>query len=213
MGREGVDARRKTARRGGGRRYHPCARRRISVQRQEGRAAADCRPCQSLGEPDCSCRSRQTRIARFPILPATRRKSGRASERRRRGRGDVDDRRCRGGIDRSDRGSRRTGLWRAAQILSVRQVQDQAEAGAEAVAQSPDGRHQRREGRETCLSAAREDGGSGVSDPRLGFGAGKRDLSGDAGGRGRAARRARRRGRNPRRAQNAGARDERAARR
>ncbi len=38
----------------------------------------------------------------------------------------------------------------------------------------------------------------GVSDPRLGFGAGERDLSGDAGGRGRAARRVRRRRRNPR---------------
>ena len=121
-------------------------------------------------------------------------------------------RRCRGSVDRFDRGSGRIGLWRAAQILSFRQIQDEAEAGAEAVAQSPDDRHQRREGRETRLSAAREDRGSGVYDPRPGFGAGKRDLSGDAGGRGRAARRARRRGRNPRRAQNARARDERAAR-
>ena len=37
-------------------------------------------------------------------------------------------------------------------------------------------RYRRREGRETCLSAAREDRGSGVYDPRFGFGAGKRDL-------------------------------------
>ena len=41
VGREGVDARRQTARRGGGRRHHPCARRRIAVQRQEGRVPAD----------------------------------------------------------------------------------------------------------------------------------------------------------------------------
>ena len=191
----------------------PRARRRISVQRQEGRAAADRRPRRSFGEPDRPRRSRQARIGRRPIASAARRKSVRAPERRRREGGDVDDRRRRGRADRPSRGGGRVGLWRAAQILSLRQVQDQAEARAEAVARSPDGRDRRREGGASApISRSRRPAEAVfftrdlVSEPANVIY--PETLAAEA----ERARRARRRGRDPRRAQDARARDERAAR-
>ena len=113
---------------------------RVALQRQEERAAADYRPAQSFGEPDRPCRSRQARIVRCPLLQElggnlVAHLNG-AGEKR----GDVDASTSARARRSVSRGSRRAGLRRAAQILSLRQIQDQAKARAETLPVAPDGR-------------------------------------------------------------------------
>ena len=91
-------------------------------------------------------RARQAGSRECPAVPATRRQSRRASERRRGTGGNLCHRCRRGRADQPNRGRRPARFRRSAQSLSLRQVQDQAETRAEAVARSPD-RGDRRPGR------------------------------------------------------------------
>ena len=166
----GVDARRETARRGGGGAITRAlaAATRFSGKKDEllpivgpANLAVSRIVLAGLGKPESTD---------SPIISATRRKSGRASERRRREGGDVADRRRRGGADRfkprqppnwplarssdpiastSTKPSRSPSRSRPWLSLTV------ATGGAEAA--------------QTRLSAAREDGARRCSSPAISF--------------------------------------------
>ena len=81
--------------------------------------------------------------------------------------------------DRRVRSSGRAGAGRAPAQLSLRQIQDQEEAGAKALPRAPHDHDRRAGGRRARLSAARQDRRRGVLHARPRIRAAQRDLSGE----------------------------------